>query len=1071
MKSFLHTLLLVLSIIFIHSANAQYVFVTKWGTCGSDDGQFNSAYDVACDTSGYVYVSDRYNNRVQKFTSTGQFRLKWGTFGANNGEFNTPHGLTVDIEGRISVSDLGNSRIQKFNSMGGYITKFNTSGPVDVALDNPVNYFVPDFGMARITKFDAAGNPLFSWGTYGSGDGQFNSPHGIAVDAAGYVYVVDQNNNRVQKFNNNGAFVRKWGTLGSGNGQFEQPLGIAIDKDYNVYVADFNNNRIQKFDSAGNFITKWGTLGSGDSQFDGPTGVAVDTNGYVYVADYNNCRIQKFEYKLMTITTTPFSGTFCMGTGLNVSFIVSDQFNSSNTFYAQLSDGSGGFSNPINIGSLVGTGSGTISSAIPIGLLPGLGYRIRVIGTNPYVEGTDNGSNLNITPGPSPVFLAEDTLVCQGTSGSVYTTGNYISYSWSYTGTLGYDYMIDDGGGNNNNSTTITWLSPGSKIVQVEVTDANGCKGVVSSHVLVKDKPLFDFNSSSTFTCANQEVLYYTASEYPEYTWSFTGTPGIDYYINGGGGLTDNSSTVTWLTPGIKTAKLEITGYNGCTNSKIINVVVNAVPQPYFDYAVTNVCTGVSGNVYATSTSYTNYQWTFSGTNGIDYIIESGGGNTYSCTMTWLSSGNKTVRVNVSDSNGCYGHSELIVSVKQSPSPVFAQAKSNICLGDDWNVNTSATFTSYNWILPGVRNTDFEILSGGNPTDNFIYLKWLVPGQKTITLEVTSENGCKKKISTGVNVYRKPVPVIFGERQPCQFTEQLYTSESDVGTINNWSVQGGDILYQAEDSLIVKWMEAVNGMVKIVQTSLNGCSDSVFAAISVKAMPEVTLDRFADVCINDSLITLNGGKPSGGVYSGEGISNGIFNPKAAGVGTHEVTYTYLHNNGCVNKAKSNIIVNPQPSKPVIERIGNILSSSSQTGNQWFLNGSKIPGNTGRFLNIQQTGFYQVQVTDYNGCISDLSDVFNVTDLAVNDVINENILVFSPNPADEYIYFELDLVKPQNIQMKISNVMGETMNLRDYNLSYGFQKLRIDVKTLPDGLYILKLRTGEKFYFSKIIVRH
>jgi hypothetical protein len=912
---------------------------------------------------------------------------------------------------------------------------------------------------------------LFFWGSYGSGNGQFDSPHGIAVDGAGYVYVVDQNNNRIQKFNNNGNFIRKWGTLGSGNGQFEQPLGIAVDKDFNVFVADFNNNRIQKFDSAGNFITKWGMLGSGDGQFDGPTGVAVDTNGYVYAADYNNCRVQKFQHKLMTITTTPFSGTYCMGAGLYVSFVVSDQFNSSNTFFAQLSDGSGDFSNAINIGRLVGTGSGTINSAIPTGLLPGLAYRIRVIGTNPYVEGTDNGSNLSITPGPTPVFITQDTNVCQGSSGNVYTTGNYSDYSWSYTGTPGYDYLIEGGGGNHDNSTTVTWFTSGNKIVQVVVTDVNGCKGAATSDVLVRDKPLFEFNSSTTFTCTNQQVEYSTTSEYPAYTWTFTGTAGVDFIINGGGGLSDNSSTVSWLTPGIKTAKLEVTGNNGCKASKSIDVVVNAVPQPVFSYAVTNVCTGVSGNVYATSSNYFQYLWTFSGTNGLDYIIESGGGNTSSCTMTWLSAGNKTVRVNVTDSNGCSSNTEQNVSVKQSPSPAFTQIKSNICLGDEWDVNTSSTFTSYSWIIPGIEGTDYQVLGGGKTTDNFIYMQWLIAGQKTLSLEVTSENGCKKRIITGVNVYRKPVPVLYGEYKPCQFTEQLYTTEGDVGTIDNWSVQGGDIIYKAGDSLIVRWQNVGNGIVKVVQTSLNGCIDSISASVTVKAMPEVTLARFSDVCVNDSAFALQGGQPAGGVYSGDGVTKGIFEPLPAGLGSHEITYTYLHNNGCVNKAKSNIMVNAQPQKPVIDRIGNILSSSSQTGNQWYLNGSKIPGSTNRFLNLQQVGFYQVQVMDYNGCLSDLSDVLNVTELAVNDEVIHYNLNVSPNPANDYINVVLDLSTRCILQLKLTNIIGESVIQRHYHLEVGLQKLTIAVADLPDGIYILQLRIGERTYFTKIIIRH
>ncbi len=74
------------------------------------------------------------------------------------------------------------------------------------------------------------------------------------------------------------AFLAKWGSEGSGDGQFRSPWGIAVDASGNVYVADFGNDRVQKFGPDGAFITKWGSEGTGDGQFayQNPTGLAVD---------------------------------------------------------------------------------------------------------------------------------------------------------------------------------------------------------------------------------------------------------------------------------------------------------------------------------------------------------------------------------------------------------------------------------------------------------------------------------------------------------------------------------------------------------------------------------------------------------------------------------------------------------------------------------------------------------------------------------------------------------------------------------------------------------------------------
>src|SRR5688572_25801000 len=87
------------------------------------------------------------------------------------------------------------------------------------------------------------------WGGSGTGNGQFNSPRDMAIDASGNIYVSDNANNRVQKFNSSGTYVSQFGNLGTGNGQFNLPRGIAIDGSGNIFVADQDNNRIQKFNS------------------------------------------------------------------------------------------------------------------------------------------------------------------------------------------------------------------------------------------------------------------------------------------------------------------------------------------------------------------------------------------------------------------------------------------------------------------------------------------------------------------------------------------------------------------------------------------------------------------------------------------------------------------------------------------------------------------------------------------------------------------------------------------------------------------------------------------------------
>ena len=167
------------------------------------------------------------------------------------------------------------------------------SFPQDLALDSAGNVYVTDYGNRRIQKFDNDGNFLQTWGTKGSGNGQFQVPAGIAI-GNDFVYVIDNDLNRVQKFDTSGKYITQWGSKGTESGQFLLPQNIAVDPNGDVYVADTGNSRIQKFSADGKFLLSWGSSGSGNGNFLNLRGVAADSKGSIYVSDSGNNRIQKF---------------------------------------------------------------------------------------------------------------------------------------------------------------------------------------------------------------------------------------------------------------------------------------------------------------------------------------------------------------------------------------------------------------------------------------------------------------------------------------------------------------------------------------------------------------------------------------------------------------------------------------------------------------------------------------------------------------------------------------------------------------------------------------------------------
>jgi sugar lactone lactonase YvrE len=185
-----------------------------------------------------------------------------------------------------------------------YSSSFGTSGtgngqfahPGDIALGREGEILVVDTNNNRIEKFSGPGGYLGQFGTKGSGNGQLNRPTAIAVAANGNLWVTDSGNKRVEEFTPSGACVAQFGEPGTGPGQFagSGPEGIAIDYHGNVWVSDTYGGRLEKFSEEGKFIRSVGTKGTGYEQLGEPTAVDIAPGGQVYVTDWEDDKVAEY---------------------------------------------------------------------------------------------------------------------------------------------------------------------------------------------------------------------------------------------------------------------------------------------------------------------------------------------------------------------------------------------------------------------------------------------------------------------------------------------------------------------------------------------------------------------------------------------------------------------------------------------------------------------------------------------------------------------------------------------------------------------------------------------------------
>lgn len=237
--------------------------------------------------------------------------------------------------------------------------------------------------------------------------------------------------------------------------------------------------------------------------------------------------------------------------------------------------------------------------------------------------------------------------------------------------------------------------------------------------------------------------------------------------------------------------------------------------------------------------------------------------------------------------------------------------------------------------------------------------------------------------------------------------------------------------------------------------------------LMIHALPTVTSSTYADVCENEVAFALTGGMPAGGTYSGTGVSGGNFNPSSAGVGTANITYTFVDANGCSNSAVEPITVLNAPTVSFVLPFNDIcVDAAPYTFTEGTPAGGTYtgPGVTSPVFDPASAGI-GVWTIEYafsaaNGCSNSDFAVVQVTDCLGLDENTPIAYAIYPNPSDDYF----TLLTEESIErITLKDINGRLIQVIQPNT-------QVDVSELVAGIYLVEITHDGNVYSERILVK-
>jgi hypothetical protein len=486
-------------------------------------------------------------------------------------------------------------------------------------------------------------------------------------------------------------------------------------------------------------------------------------------------------------------------------------------------------------------------SGLPAPTSGRVAFRYYVTGGGPSGSASDyiGIDNVVYTPYVCPAFTVSPSSVPGGTAGSAY------SQSLSQTGALGApNFAITAGalppGLTLSASGTIsgTPTATGTFNFTTTVNDASGCSGSQAYSITVVCPPNPISFTPAPALCDNGSAYTLVQGSPAGGTYSGTG-------VSGG---TFNPAM------GTQTVTYDYTDPYGCSFNSNYTITVNTAPMVSLG-AFAAVCDN-AGTIALTGGTPAGGTYSGTGVTGADFDP---------------ASGTQTITYTYTDANSCTNTDVQVITVNTAPA-VSQSAISAVCSNSGMLALTGGSPAGGSYSGTGVSGTDFDPASG----------------TQTITYTFTDANGCMNDASTTITVNDAPTVTQDPISAVCSNSGVLaLTGGSPAGgTYSGVSVTGTDF-------------DPASGTQTITYTFTdgNGCTAEASTTITVNTAPAVAFTSpVSNMCLNHAPLTLSGGTPAGGTYSGTGVTGGSFNPVTAGIGNHVITYSFTDANGCDGEA-------------------------------------------------------------------------------------------------------------------------------------------------------------------------